>query len=45
MFNVALVGGYRVLAGNGGSWACFLSDAGDAFATVGASLSFLKYAV
>jgi hypothetical protein len=44
-FHVALVGGSRDSAGWCGSWACNLSDAGAANTAVGASLSFLKYAV
>jgi hypothetical protein len=44
VFNVALVGGYRVAAGRCGSWACLLSGAGGERADCGASLSFLKYA-
>ncbi len=44
-FNVALVGGSRVFAGGCGSWACSLSTAGGAGSSIGASLSFLKYAV
>jgi hypothetical protein len=42
VFNVALVGGARDVAGKCGSWACRLSFAGDAGAATGASLSFLK---
>lgn len=45
VFNVALVGGSRGNAGGCGSWACHLTNAGDAAADIGASLSFLKYAV
>lgn len=45
VFHVALVGGYRGNAGGCGSWACNLTIAGAAFTNVGASLSFLKYAV
>jgi hypothetical protein len=45
VFNVARVGGPRVVAGRCGSWACSLYGAGDARTDVGASLSFLKYAV
>lgn len=45
VFNVARVGGDRVSAGRCGSWACILNDAGVAYAAIGASLSFLKYAV
>jgi hypothetical protein len=44
-FNVALVGGSRVIAGGCGSLACNLDFAGDALTYFGASLSFLKYAV
>lgn len=42
VFNVALVGGIRGLAGWCGSWACGLTRAGVAHADFGASLSFLK---
>lgn len=45
VFNVALAGGARGLAGQCGSWACVLDIAGVASPYVGASLSFLKYAV
>lgn len=45
VFNVALAGGSRVLAGRCGSWACVLDYAGVADSSGGASLSFLKYAV
>jgi hypothetical protein len=45
VFNVALVGGRRHDAGWCGSWACDLYTAGAANASIGASLSFLKYAV
>jgi hypothetical protein len=45
VFNVALVGGSRAAAGWCGSWACNLCNVGVATSNVGASLSFLKYAV
>jgi len=45
VFNVARVSGRRANAGRCGSWACHLAYAGDADPLVGASLSFLKYAV
>jgi hypothetical protein len=45
VFNVAMVGGNRANAGRCGSWACSLDNAGVVDTTVGASLSFLKYAV
>lgn len=45
VFNVALVGGCRGYAGLCGSWACNLTGAGGAVTLIGASLSFLKYAV
>ena len=45
VFNVALFSGHRASAGRCGSWACHLDFAGDAGTSIGASLSFLKYAV